>query len=115
MSDSELRDIFIADTAENIEIITDKILASELEKKLDNETANLIMRICHSIKGAARLLKLPSIAQIFHNLETLLSHIQSKKLNYEKFVVDLFLESMDTLRSVLEEMRNDANVSSFKK
>ncbi len=113
MSDSELRDIFIADTAENIEIITDKILASELEKKLDNETANLIMRICHSIKGAARLLKLPSIAQIFHNLETLLSHIQSKKLNYEKFVVDLFLESMDTLRSVLEEMRNDANVSSF--
>ncbi|MBP7653848.1 response regulator, partial [Candidatus Dependentiae bacterium] len=100
-------------TAENIEIITDKVLVSERDKTISTENLNMLMRLCHSIKGAARMLKLTSIAQTFHDLETVLKNVKENKLPYEKFVVDLLLEGMDTIKTALDEMKNDINICEF--
>jgi len=108
-----MKEIFIDDTAENIEIITDKVLASERDKNISTENLNMLMRLCHSIKGAARMLKLTSIAQTFHDLETVLKNVKENKLPYEKFVVDLILEGMDTIKTALDEMKQDINISEF--
>nr|HPN32827.1 Hpt domain-containing protein [bacterium] len=110
---SNMKEIFIDDTAENIEIITDKVLASERDKNISTENLNMLMRLCHSIKGAARMLKLTSIAQTFHDLETVLKNVKENKLPYEKFVVDLILEGMDTIKTALDEMKQDINISEF--
>jgi len=110
---SNMKEIFIDDTTENIEIIIDKILAGEREKNISADNLNLLMRICHSVKGAARMLKLSSIAQTFHDFETLLKNVKEKKMAFEKYIVDIFLEGMDTVRVTLENMRQNMDFSNY--
>ncbi|MCE9501915.1 MAG: chemotaxis protein CheW [Leptospira sp.] len=81
----------------------------DLEKNSGEEPVNEIFRAIHTIKGNSGLLDAPLIARLSHSFESVLNNVRDKTLNLSPDLIDLFLESVDSLRGLMstpEETRN---------
>lgn len=74
---------------------------------LDSEIINTIFRAAHSIKGGSGTFGFMAIADFTHVLETLLDQIRNKERELESRHVDLLLQSVDCLRSMLTAIQNN--------
>ncbi|MES2624475.1 MAG: chemotaxis protein CheA [Pseudomonadota bacterium] len=102
----EIRQIFVAECADGLDVIESGLL--ELEKGNDTqETINDIFRGAHSIKGGAATFGYKNIADFTHILETLLDKLREQELAVTPPLVKLFLESVDCLREMVENMEGD--------
>ena len=102
----EIRQIFVAECADGLDVIESGLL--ELEKGNNTqETINDIFRGAHSIKGGAATFGYKNIADFTHILETLLDRLREQELAVSPPLVKLFLESVDCLREMVENMDGD--------
>lgn len=67
----------------------------------DPEQLNDIFRAAHSIKGGAGTFGLQSVTGLTHNLETLLDRMREGNFEVTTDAINLLLESVDCLRSLL--------------
>jgi two-component system, chemotaxis family, sensor kinase CheA len=104
----EIRQIFVAECADGLDVIESGLL--ELEKGNNTqETINDIFRGAHSIKGGAATFGYKNIADFTHILETLLDRLREEELAITPPLVKLFLESVDCLREMVENMEGDGS------
>lgn len=97
----EIRQIFITECNDGLDVIETGLL--ELEKGNDAlETINDIFRGAHSIKGGAATFGYSNIANFTHAMETLLDKLRSNELDISPPLVQLFLQSVDCLREMVE-------------
>lgn len=97
-----LRD-FIIESRGNLEIVELHLI--ELEQNPDDmEIINAIFRSFHTIKGVSGFLKLDKMNRFCHHTESLMESARSGKLTINDEVADLILESIDTLKLMLEEV-----------
>jgi two-component system chemotaxis sensor kinase CheA len=68
---------------------------------VDNEAINSIFRAAHSIKGGSATFGFSTIASFTHVLETLLDQIRNGQRAITSEHVELFLQSVDCMRSML--------------
>lgn len=102
----EIRQIFMTECTEGLDVIETGLL--DLEKGTDSrETINDIFRGAHSIKGGAATFGYAHIAEFTHAMETLLDKLRSEELAISPSLVELFLESVDCLREMVESMDED--------
>ncbi len=72
------------------------------EGEIDDEAINAIFRAAHSIKGASGTFGFQVITDFTHHLETLLDEVRAHKRGLPPEDIDLYLQSVDYLRSMLE-------------
>ncbi|MGK5095331.1 hybrid sensor histidine kinase/response regulator [Deltaproteobacteria bacterium TL4] len=80
----------------------------ELEKKpTDGELLNQLFRHAHTLKGAARLVRLNNIGEIAHCIEDIFGLAKNHDLTLSVNQIDTFLKALDVIAAILKRI-NDA-------
>jgi len=77
----------------------------------DAESIDSVFRAAHSIKGGASTFGFSDIAGFTHGVETILDHMRSDCQFANADIVNLLLESVDMLRSMLQATQDDDDVN----
>lgn len=101
---SQFHQVFFEESFEGLDVMESQLL--ELDPAaVDGEMVNTIFRAAHSIKGGAGTFGFMQISDFTHVVETLLDEIRSGQRTIEQQHVDLFLLSVDCLRSMLSSLQ----------
>ncbi len=92
--------IFFEEAGENLANYESLLLAMDLEAASD-EDLNAIFRAAHSIKGGAATFGFSDVAELTHELETLLDLARKHQLQLTTKMVDCLLQSGDALTAQL--------------
>ena len=106
---SQFHQVFFEESYEGLDVMESGLL--ELDPQaLDDEAINSIFRAAHSIKGGSATFGFSVVADFTHVLETLLDEVRSGIRSIGQDEVDLFLQSVDCLRNLLNGLQADEPV-----
>jgi two-component system chemotaxis sensor kinase CheA len=97
---TQFYEIFFEEAGENLDQMEQMLLALDLETA-DDEELNAIFRCAHSIKGGAATFGFADVAELTHQMESLLDKLRRHELKPTAAMVDVLLESSDALRLLL--------------
>ena len=92
--------IFFEEAGENLDQMERMLLNLNLETA-DDEALNGIFRCAHSVKGGAATFGFSDVAELTHQMESLLDRLRRHELQPNAAMVDVLLESADASRSLL--------------
>ncbi len=92
--------VFFEEAGENLEQMEKLLLALDIAAA-DDEEFNAIFRCAHSIKGGAATFGFADVAELTHQMETLLDKLRRRELAPSAPMVDALLQSGDVLRAQL--------------
>jgi two-component system chemotaxis sensor kinase CheA len=102
---SQFHQVFFEESFEGLDVMESQLLDLQ-PGDVDSETVNTIFRAAHSIKGGAGTFGFMQISDFTHVVETLLDEIRAGQREMEQLYVDLFLLSVDCLRSMLGSLQD---------
>ncbi|MBF0602471.1 MAG: Hpt domain-containing protein [Nitrospirae bacterium] len=82
----------------------DKALLRLEETPDDEELIHTIYRHVHSIKGGARIMNLPGLAQTAHHIEDVLQSLRERTVSFTSDLCDDLLVSTDVIKGQLEDI-----------
>ena len=97
---SQFYQVFFEEAGENLDRMEQQLLAIDIEAA-DDEELNSIFRCAHSVKGGAATFGFADVAELTHQMETLLDRLRRHELEPTSPMVDVLLQSGDALRSQL--------------
>lgn len=100
---------FVSESRDNIEAIEMHLIDLE-QSRGDKEAVNAVFRMFHTIKGVSGFLNLEVINRLTHNTENLLDRIRTDEIQINNTLIDLILESVDMVKTLLDEV--DESLSS---
>ncbi len=92
--------VFFEEAGENLETMERLLLAIDISAA-DDEELNAIFRCAHSVKGGAATFGFTDVANLTHQMETLLDKLRRHELVPTAPMVDVLLQSGDALRAQL--------------
>ena len=92
--------VFFEEAGENLENMEQLLLELDVIAA-DDEALNAIFRCAHSIKGGAATFGFGDIAELTHQMETLLDKLRRHELLPTAAMVDVLLQSGDALKAML--------------
>ena len=92
--------IFFEEAGENLDLMEQMLLSLNLETA-DDEELNGIFRCAHSVKGGAATFGFSDVAELTHQMESLLDKLRRHELKPNASMVDVLLESADASRGLL--------------
>ncbi|MBA4260842.1 MAG: chemotaxis protein CheA [Comamonadaceae bacterium] len=92
--------IFFEEAGENLDLMEQMLLALDIDNA-DDEELNAIFRCAHSIKGGAATFGFADVAELTHQMESLLDKLRRHELQPTPPMVDVLLESSDALKLLL--------------
>lgn len=92
--------IFFEEAGENLDLMEQMLLNLNLETA-DDEELNGIFRCAHSVKGGAATFGFSDVAELTHQMESLLDRLRRHELQPNSAMVDVLLESADASRGLL--------------
>ena len=101
----EIVDEFLAECNEILNT-SDEILVQAESTGLSDDGVSSLFRGIHTIKGTAAFLDFGRISSVAHEAEHLLSKVRDNNIAINKARIDLLLESLDALRSMLAEVES---------
>ena len=102
---SQFHQVFFEESYEGLDVMESALLNIDITA-IDDETINEIFRAAHSIKGGSGTLGFKEIAEFTHVVETLLDLIRSDQFEMKADHVDLFLKSVDCIRTMINQLEN---------
>jgi two-component system chemotaxis sensor kinase CheA len=97
---SQFYQVFFEEAGENLDNMEQLLLNVDLAAA-DDEELNAIFRCAHSIKGGAATFGFSDVAELTHQMETLLDKLRRHELQPTSDMVDVLLQSGDALRAML--------------
>lgn len=97
---SQFYQIFFEEAGENLDLMEQMLLGLNLETA-DDEDLNGIFRCAHSVKGGAATFGFSDVAELTHQMESLLDKLRRHELKPNAAMVDVLLESADASRGLL--------------
>lgn len=97
---SQFFQVFFEEAGENLENMEQMLLALDVGNA-DDETLNAIFRCAHSVKGGAATFGFGDVAELTHQMETLLDKLRRHELVPTTAMVDALLAAGDALRAQL--------------
>lgn len=97
---SQFYQVFFEEAGENLDRMEQLLLELDIEAA-DDEELNAIFRCAHSIKGGAATFGFADVAELTHQMETLLDKLRRHELQPTPAMVDVLLASGDALRAQL--------------
>ena len=97
---SQFYQVFFEEAGENLETMEQMLLNLDIERA-DEEELNAIFRCAHSVKGGAATFGFSDVAELTHQMETLLDKLRRRELSPTAAMVDVLLASGDALKAQL--------------
>ena len=97
---SQFYQIFFEEAGENLDLMEQMLLNMDLVTAND-EDLNGIFRCAHSVKGGAATFGFSDVAELTHQMESLLDKLRRHELDPNSAMVDVLLESADISRVLL--------------
>lgn len=101
---SQFHGVFFEESFEGLEVMEVLLLELDVDNP-DKEQINSIFRAAHSIKGGSGTFGFLQVADFTHVLETLLDKVRDGEESIDADGVELFLQSVDCLRGLLEALQ----------
>lgn len=105
---SQFQQTFIEESLEGLDDMEHNLLHLEVGA-VDNEQINSIFRAAHSIKGGSATFGFEHVSNFTHVLETLLDEMRDGKRDVTSEAVDVLLQSVDILRSMIVALQNESS------
>ncbi len=102
---SQFHQVFFEEAGENLERMESQLLEIDIESA-DDETLNSIFRCAHSVKGGAATFGFNDVAELTHEMESLLDKLRRHELAPNVAMVDVLLQSGDALKAQLARHQN---------
>ena len=97
---SQFYQVFFEEAGENLDTMEQRLLTLDIENA-DDEELNAIFRCAHSVKGGAATFGFGDVAELTHQMETLLDKLRRRELALTAPMVDVLLASGDALKAQL--------------
>lgn len=97
---SQFYQVFFEEAGENLDRMEQQLLEIDIESA-DDEELNSIFRCAHSVKGGAATFGFADVAELTHQMETLLDKLRRHELAPTPAMVDVLLAAGDALRAQL--------------
>jgi two-component system chemotaxis sensor kinase CheA len=97
---SQFYQVFFEEAGENLDRMEQQLLEIDITSA-DDEELNSIFRCAHSVKGGAATFGFSDVAELTHQMETLLDKLRRHELAPTAAMVDVLLASGDALRAQL--------------
>ncbi len=97
---SQFYQVFFEEAGENLDTMEQMLLTLDIENA-DDEELNAIFRCAHSVKGGAATFGFADVAELTHQMETLLDKLRRRELAPTAPMVDVLLASGDALKAQL--------------
>ncbi len=97
---SQFYQVFFEEAGENLDNMEQMLLNIDVENA-DDEELNAIFRCAHSVKGGAATFGFQDVAELTHQMETLLDKLRRHELAPNAAMVDVLLKSGDALKAQL--------------
>jgi two-component system, chemotaxis family, sensor kinase CheA len=98
--DREILSDFVMESLESLETVEVSLMDLEQDPG-DLDSINAIFRSFHTIKGVSAFLNLDKINMLAHRAENLLDKARSGEIRIEATVIDIILESVDSLKKLI--------------
>ena len=111
--DAEMQEIvsdFVIEAEESLDRI-DPLFVDLETKGEDQEILNDIFRCLHTLKGAAGFLGFQPVVDVAHASESILKKLRDGEIGLTKRIVDVILQSVDTLRVLIGHVKHGDDVS----
>lgn len=102
---SQFHQVFFEESFEGLDVMEASLMELQPDD-VDSETINTIFRSAHSIKGGSATFGFSVVADFTHVLETLLDEVRDNKRGISQEDVDLYLQSVDCMRALLEALQD---------
>ncbi|MCI5713435.1 MAG: chemotaxis protein CheA [Lachnospiraceae bacterium] len=108
MDVSQYLEIFIDETSEHIQSLSDCIMT--LEKEPDNkDTINEIFRAAHSLKGMAGTMGFKRMQHLTHDMENVFQEVRSDKVKVTSDMIDLLFQCLDAIEGYLDTIKETSD------
>ncbi|MBO4997085.1 MAG: chemotaxis protein CheA [Lachnospira sp.] len=108
MDVSQYLEIFIDETKEHLQSLSDNLMV--LEKEPENkDTINEIFRAAHSMKGMAGTMGYKRMQKLTHVMEDVFSEVRSDNIKVTADLVDVLFRCLDALEAYLDNIMNSAD------
>lgn len=108
MDVSQYLEIFIDETSEHIQSLSDCIMV--LEKEPENkETINEIFRAAHSLKGMAGTMGFKRMQHLTHDMENVFQEVRSDKVKVTSEMIDILFQCLDAIEGYLETIKSTSD------
>ncbi len=108
MDVSQYLEIFIDESSEHIQSLSDCIMT--LEKEPDNkDTINEVFRAAHSLKGMAGTMGFKRMQHLTHDMENVFQEVRSEKISVDSSMIDLLFKCLDALDQYLENVKANSD------
>lgn len=97
---SQFYQVFFEEAGENLENMEQMLLNLDIHSP-DEEQLHAIFRCAHSVKGGAATFGFADVAELTHQMETLLDKLRRHELQITPAMVDVLLASGDALKAQL--------------
>lgn len=100
MDVSQYLEIFIDETSEHIQSLSDNIMA--LESEPDNkDVVNEIFRAAHSLKGMAGTMGFKRMQHMTHDMENVFQEVRNDTIKVDSDMIDLLFQCLDAIEGYL--------------
>ncbi|MBQ1192896.1 MAG: chemotaxis protein CheA [Lachnospiraceae bacterium] len=103
MDVSQYLEIFIDETKEHLQTLSEQLMILEQEPK-NEDTINEIFRAAHSLKGMAGTMGYKRMQHLTHMMENALSEIRSGNMSVTEDLVDILFQCLDALEVYLDQI-----------
>lgn len=108
MDVSQYLEIFIDETSEHIQSLSDCIMT--LEKEPENkDTINEIFRAAHSLKGMAGTMGFKRMQHLTHDMENVFQEVRSEKVKVTSEMIDILFRCLDAIEGYLETIKSTSD------
>lgn len=108
MDVSQYLDIFIDETNEHLQALSDNIMI--LEKEPENaDTVNEIFRAAHSLKGMAGTMGFKRMQTLTHDMENLFQEVRNDTIKVNGELIDIMFQCLDAIEGYLETVKETSN------
>ena len=108
MDVSQYLEIFIDESSEHLQSLSDCIMT--LEKEPDNkDTINEVFRAAHSLKGMAGTMGFKRMQHLTHDMENVFQEVRSDKICVDSAMIDLLFKCLDALDQYLENVKSSSD------
>lgn len=108
MDVSQYLEIFIDETKEHLQTLSDQLMILEQEPE-NMETINEIFRAAHSLKGMAGTMGYKRMQRLTHDMENVFQEIRSGNMKVQPELVDVLFRGLDALEGYLANILDSAD------
>ena len=108
MDVSQYLEIFIDESEEHLQTLSDCIMV--LEKEPDNkDTINEVFRAAHSLKGMAGTMGFKRMQHFTHDMENVFQEVRSDRVKVTSGMIDLLFKCLDALEGYLDNIKGTSD------